>query len=128
MDCLGGCGIGPPCPDFPPLNVCVSLHLCHFNMLREALGVALAAPAAASFEGAALQRMESGPGRVQHKCVLSCVGLMWDAQLLSSRGLKAGKSKHLQHQPIPAPPGETSLHLPFRLCTVRRLGSCTGKS
>lgn len=110
MDCLGGCGIGPPCLDFPPLNVCVSLHLCHFNMLREALGVALAAPAAASFEGAALQRMESGAGRVQHKCVLSCVGLMWDAQLLSSRGLREGSPKTFSISPsLP--------HLVRPLCT-----------
>lgn len=54
---------------FFPLGVCVSLRLSHLKMLQKANSVALATPASASFDGAALQGMESGPGHIQHKGV-----------------------------------------------------------
>lgn len=61
--------IGPHFQDFSPPGVCGSLHLSHLKMLPKAKSVALAT--AASFNGAALGRMGSGPGRVQHKRVTS---------------------------------------------------------
>lgn len=55
----------------PRPGVCVSLHLLHLKMLQKANGIALATTAWASFDGAVLWRMESGPGHVQDKCVTS---------------------------------------------------------
>lgn len=71
-------GFDPLLQIFLPFGVCVSLHPSYLKMLQKATSVALATPAAASFDGAALQRMKPGPGNIQHEALLFCVTLMWE--------------------------------------------------
>lgn len=73
-------GICPLSVDCAHLPTTTTVSMWAFTSLMkdalEANSVALATAASASFDGAALQRMESDSGHSQHKCVTSCIRSM----------------------------------------------------
>lgn len=80
MVCFGRKGyLSPFCRLYPPpTNTTVSMW-AFTSLMKDALeanSFALATAASASFDGAALQGMESDSGHSQHKCVTSCIRSM----------------------------------------------------
>lgn len=73
-------GICPLSVDCIHLPTTTTVSMWAFTSLMkdalEANSVALATAASASFDRAALQRMESDSGHSQHKCVTSCIRSM----------------------------------------------------